>query len=283
MIVGRESECESASGSLSGQRSRLKRSDHARPPEATPRSLAVPNKPRERALVHAKIDRMNQKHLSSPQPCCFRSSWSLLVTAAVALRLLPTGVPGEWEWNRLPDWARLAVGRALHRLPGRGRLRRLRRARVAASCRPSDPAIFEAAAVMALFFASVCVQVIVPMGAPPGYDLTKWASVNYLPGSSGLLSDRPRKGRTPTPGSSWPIIPIGSATQDVFHIGTHPPGLIAAQCVLLRVMDRNPRLSGRAARSHASLGRRGLSRLRQSQGPSRLSRATGPRSTPRPS
>jgi hypothetical protein len=31
--------------------------------------------------------------------------------------------------------------------------------------------------------------------------------------------------------------------QDSLHIGTHPPGLIAAQCVLLRVMDENPWLT----------------------------------------
>src|SRR5262249_34113609 len=33
-------------------------------------------------------------------------------------------------------------------------------------------------------------------------------------------------------------------TQDVLHIGTHPPGLIVAQCLLLRTMEQNPRLTG---------------------------------------
>ena len=28
-----------------------------------------------------------------------------LVTVAIGFRLMPVGVPGEWEWNRLADWA----------------------------------------------------------------------------------------------------------------------------------------------------------------------------------
>ena len=87
------------------------------------------------------------------------------------------------------------LGRALDRLAGRGRLRRLRRARAARLVDEARRASFEAAAVLGLFFASICIQVIVPMGAPPGYDLTKWASVNYLPGSSGYFQIARAKGR----------------------------------------------------------------------------------------
>ena len=32
--------------------------------------------------------------------------------------------------------------------------------------------------------------------------------------------------------------------QDSLHIGTHPPGLIVAQCLLLNTMDRSPALAG---------------------------------------
>ena len=39
----------------------------------------------------------------------------------------------------------------------------------------------------ACWLAAIAVQVIVPMGAAPGYDLTKWAAVNYLPGSAGYF------------------------------------------------------------------------------------------------
>ena len=56
--------------------------------------------------------------------------------------------------------------------------------------------IFEAAAVLGLFFASVCIQVIIPMGAPSGYDLTKWAVGQLSPGFERLFPDRQRKSRS---------------------------------------------------------------------------------------
>ena len=31
----------------------------------------------------------------------------VMVIVAVASRRIPVGVPGEWEWNRLADWAKL--------------------------------------------------------------------------------------------------------------------------------------------------------------------------------
>jgi hypothetical protein len=129
------------------------------------------------------------------------------VTVALATRLLPTGVPGEWEWNRLPDRAALpwdglsiaSLGVAVYAAFVALALRVL-------STRRSH--ILEAAAVLGLFFASICIQVIIPMGAPPGYDLTKWASVNYLPGSSGYFQIARQKATT-DPGNSWPITLIG--------------------------------------------------------------------------
>ena len=101
--------------------------------------------------------------------------------------------------------------------------------------------MFELASVIGLFFASLCIQVIVPMGAPAGYDLTKWASVNYLPGSSGYFQIA-RQNASPDPWKFLADYPDWIRTQDVFHIGTHPPGLIVAQCLLLRAMDQNPGL-----------------------------------------
>ena len=92
-------------------------------------------------------------------------------------------------------------------------------------------------------FASICIQIIVPMGAPAGYGLTKWAAVNYIPGSAGYF----QVAREKAANDPWKFLaeyPVWIRTQDVFHIGTHPPGLIAAQCVLLRTMGRNPRLAG---------------------------------------
>ncbi len=45
----------------------------------------------------------------------------------------------------------------------------------------------EARWLAALFAAAVAVQVAIPIGAPDEYDLTKWAYVNYLPGSTGYF------------------------------------------------------------------------------------------------
>ncbi len=166
----------------------------------------------------------------------------VVVTVAIGYRLMPVGVPGEWEWNRLADWAvlkwdGLMIGGAgvliyagfaatgLHLL-GTARSR-----------------VFEAACVGGLLFASICIQIIVPMGAPAGYDLTKWAGVNYIPGSAGYF----QVAREKASGDAWKFLadyPVWIRSQDVFHIGTHPPGLIAAQCILLRTMERNPRLAG---------------------------------------
>jgi methylthioxylose transferase len=183
---------------------------------------------------------MSQKHLLAAT-LLLQILLIVAVTAALALKVLPTGVPGEWEWNRLPELARLqwdgltiaSMGVAVYAVFVALGLRVL-------SAKRSP--IFEAAALMALFFASVCIQVIVPMGAPPGYDLTKWAAVNLLPGSSGYFQIAREKAAA----DPWKFLadyPEWIQTQDVFHIGTHPPGLIASECLLLRVMDQNPRLS----------------------------------------
>ena len=95
-------------------------------------------------------------------------------------------MPGEWEWNRLADWAVLSwdglaiavVGVAMYAGFAALGLRLLSAPR---------SRVFEGACLAGLLFASICIQVIVPMGAPAGYDLTKWASVNYLAGSAGYF------------------------------------------------------------------------------------------------
>ncbi len=90
-----------------------------------------------------------------------------------------------------------------------------------------------------LFIASVVVQLAITLGAPYGYGLTKWAYVNYLPGSTGYFKiARDRAAQHP-----WQFLreyPTWIRGQDSLHIGTHPPGLIVAQCILLRTMEQNP-------------------------------------------
>jgi hypothetical protein len=165
----------------------------------------------------------------------------VMLTIGVAKRLLPLGVPHEWEWNRIPagivlSWdalflAGLAVaayagfvGFGLRILAARGSLR------------------METAWLTALALAAVAAQVIVPSGAPPGYDLSKWAAVNYLSGSAGYF----QVARNQAVRDPWRFLaeyPRWIKDQDSLHIGTHPPGLIALQCFLMRTMERNPALA----------------------------------------
>ena len=151
----------------------------------------------------------------------------LVVVVAVALgaKLVPVGVPGEWEWNRLADWAVLSWGGLTIAALGVAMYAGFAALGLRFLSAPRSRA-FEGACLAGLLFASICIQVIVPMGAPSGYDLTKWASVNYLSGSTGHFQvARQQAVRDP-----WKFLadyPNWIRTQDVFHIGTHPPGLPA--------------------------------------------------------
>jgi hypothetical protein len=166
----------------------------------------------------------------------------ILLAVAVAKRLLPLGVPGEWEWNRIPagialSWdALFLAGLAVVAYAGFVGLGL--RALAATSSRRR-----ETAWVTALALAAAAAQVIVPTGAPAGYDLTKWASVNYLSGSAGYF----QIARKQAAGDPWRFLaqyPRWIKDQDSLHIGTHPPGLIALECLLLRTMARNPAVAG---------------------------------------
>lgn len=78
-------------------------------------------------------------------------------------------------------------------------------------------------------------------GTTTGYDLTKWASVNYLPSLTGYF----KVAREQAAGDPWKFLteyPRWIRSQDSLHIGTHPPGLIATQCFLLQTMKTNPGL-----------------------------------------
>jgi methylthioxylose transferase len=213
-----------------------------KPRPAGCRNVSVPHGHEQTSRAshaHAKIDRMIQK-LQVVAIFLLQAVLIVVLIAALAFRLLPPGVPGEWEWMRLPDWAKLrsdgltiaSAGVAVYAAFVALGLRTL-------SVKRSH--LFEAASLIGLLFASVCIQVIVPMGAPAGYDLTKWASVNYFSGSSGYFQIARQKAAV----DPWKFLadyPDWIRTQDNLHIGTHPPGLIVAQCLLLRAMDQNPRV-----------------------------------------
>jgi hypothetical protein len=163
-----------------------------------------------------------------------------LVTISVGARLIPLGVPGEWEWLRVreyPSWDSLllaATGVSVYAAFVAFGLRKLT---------PKRSRAFETIWLSGLVLAAVGVQFIVPTGAAPGYDLSKWAAVNYLPGSAGYFQIARRQAAH----DPWRFLadyPRWIRNQDVFHVGTHPPGLIVTQCVLLGIMERSPELSG---------------------------------------
>ena len=100
---------------------------------------------------------------------------------------MPLGIRGEWEWMRLRRRRRSPVGLAGPGRGGRGRVCRVRRAGPAGARARRASRWAEARWLAALLAAAIGVQVVVPIGAPDEYDLTKWADVNYLPGSTGYF------------------------------------------------------------------------------------------------
>ncbi len=162
----------------------------------------------------------------------------VLLTTAIASKRIPLGIPGEWEWLRVHSvpqaawlaFAAIAVGvyaglaalgfRSLSRRPVLSRWR-------------------EIFWVALLFLASIVIQVLIPAGAADEYDLTRWAYVNYLGASTGYY----QVARTQAAVNPWRFLadyPVWIQRQDSLHIGTHPPGLIVTQCLLLRAMARSP-------------------------------------------
>jgi hypothetical protein len=162
-----------------------------------------------------------------------------VLVSAVAGRWISLGIPGEWEWLRVQasppiDGLVLAtvavVGYAGFVAVGSWALA-LKKTRWT-----------EALWLAGLILAATTVQAAMPLGAAPGYDLTKWAAVNYLPGSAGYF----KVAREQAVQDSQRFLreyPEWVRGQDSLHIGTHPPGLILAQCLLLTAMDRYPALA----------------------------------------
>ncbi len=168
-----------------------------------------------------------------------QSALVTLLAIAVGSRRVPLGIPGEWEWLRVQFppvslWFCLAgLGVAAYAgFVGLG-------LRVLTS---TSSRRVEACGLAGLFAAAVAIQVTIPLGAPSGYDLSKWAAANYLPGSAGYFQvARQQAVRDP-----WKFLrdyPRWIRDQDSLHIGTHPPGLIAVQCLLIELMEKQPSLA----------------------------------------
>jgi hypothetical protein len=159
------------------------------------------------------------------------------LAAVIRLKLIPLGIPGEWEWLRThvpPPLEGLAIASvvvlAYAGFAGLG-LRAL-----------STPKITrrrEAGWLLGLAAVAIAVQILTPAGAPDEYDLTKWAYVNYMSPATGYYQVAKRQ----AVGDLWKFLadyPVWIQSQDTMHIGTHPPGLIIIQCLLLRTMEQNP-------------------------------------------
>jgi methylthioxylose transferase len=121
---------------------------------------------------------------------------ALVAVLVIALRsgAMPLGVPGEWEWLRVPAapaWGDLVLAfAAVAAFAGLAALgmRALQR---------GESRRREVFTLLGLLGASVAVQGIVPGGAPVGYGLTKWALVIHSPGSSGYYTVARRQVRDP--------------------------------------------------------------------------------------
>ncbi len=170
----------------------------------------------------------------------------ILLAAAIASKRMPLGIPGEWEWLRVHAQPSL-VGLFFSGLA------------VAAYCglialgygAVASPRVTpwrEARWLTGLLAASIVVQVLIPAGAADEYDLTKWAYVNYFGASTGYYQVA-RKQAVADPWRFLVEYPVWIQSQDSLHIGTHPPGLIVTECLLLRAMERNPVLAEALVRS----------------------------------
>jgi hypothetical protein len=163
----------------------------------------------------------------------------VLLCFGVGRRSIPLGIPGEWEWLRVQaapavEGLVLAVagvaGYAAFAAAGSWRL-------AGALSRRAE--VFW---VSGLVVAATTIQVVIPLGAAAGYDLSKWAAVNYLSSSAGYF----RIAREQAAADPWRFVslyPQWIRSQDSLHIGTHPPGLIVTQCGLLSLLDRYPEVA----------------------------------------
>lgn len=166
----------------------------------------------------------------------------MLASAAVLgwgawLASFPLGVPGEWEWPRLPaeepHWLRialpalLAVGYLAFVVLAAARLDR-----AAASERRAWLAGLVVAAFSWLF--------VLQESAPTGYQLSKAAWVLYFPKSSGYFTQaRLNAGNMAAYLANYEQ---KLAQGDVLHLGTHPPGLIVFYSAALEFCRRSPQV-----------------------------------------
>ena len=152
-------------------------------------------------------------------------------------KLFPLGVPGEWEWLRIPtspafvDVLLALVALAAYSVVGGIGYHVLRRKSGWAR---------EVFAVVVLASLAFPMQAVIQWGAPTGYGLARWIIALHQRGSSGYFSVASTE--VPDLGEFLAEYPAWIAKQDPLHIGTHPPGLIASERLLLSLFEANPTL-----------------------------------------
>jgi hypothetical protein len=161
----------------------------------------------------------------------------------VWLPAVPLGVPGEWTWWRIPysdgNAAILFIGSlvavpvgiayvALCRLgdPGRGGAETVRRIGLR---------------LLALVIAGFAWLWVVQEAGPRDYDrLGRAPVVLFYPGFSGYFTEARKIDDLAAYLASYESL---MAEGDVLHLGTHPPGLIVGQRLLLDLFESSPQLT----------------------------------------
>ncbi len=189
---------------------------------------------------------------------------TLLTAAALVVALigavragaLPLGVRGEWEWLRVPypasalDLMLAGVAVAAYAAGAAWGMKCLRGA-------PSR--VREGCAVVGLLAGAIALQLLVPSGAPVGYGLAKWAIVLNEKGSTGYFQvAKHEAGDLPRFLAAYPD---WVRRGDALHLGTHPPGLIAVEAVLLRGAEELADVNTLRVGSCAGIGGTGVPRV----------------------
>ena len=149
--------------------------------------------------------------------------------------ILPSGVPGEWEWQKprtsatASEWLwagmtisfYLIVQRILFWIASKKR--------------------GELFAIVLLFPIAAMVQVGLQKAAPDTYGLAKWPLCTYFEGSSGYFTVAVKEAEDLP--KFLTEYPEWIKKQDCLHIGTHPPGLIVEARLWLDFWQSRPELS----------------------------------------
>jgi hypothetical protein len=157
-------------------------------------------------------------------------------------REIPLGVPGEWTWSRLGeqiepvavDVGLAAVGLGLFAgfaAIGRRDLGRLG---------PQPARWREGGWVAGLVAAGVLAQLAAMTASPPGYGIAKAVTL-AMTGSSGYY--HVAREEMADPMAFLRDYPEWIKGQDVYHVGTHPPGLFVLSRAVLGLMDTSPGLA----------------------------------------